>query len=522
MRAFWADLWRRRWFRWTFTPVASIALSWFCICLILNYVGERRWQKVKARLEAGGERTDYFALLPPLIPDEQNFCAIEALDGIQTPEGTDEISAVGQRKRDAIAGQSAYIEWHEQEALQFDPLNDGSVPTDQTILTALSLTGLPGPGNTPSLKTWQELKADIEEKVPILVELYHAVERRPLAEYLPRPKQQEFPEISMSSAHLYVCRDLGAVSRIYSVVCLRCGDIPGSLRAALISLRLAQAAGASYPRAAMSMSIAHQSDFLSLAWIYLEGRHLDDAGLVWIQKELRRIDPAAAFLKSSRELMALSADYCDYHRTHRWRRWTVTKDFFWLRFSMPDAVMTGVGAVLPSGFFELNKASDISLQYDHIIQPLKTSGLRHLEAEVTKWHDLVYSAKTWQRPDLFMTMFSMSSEYRAVMMHENQRLQTLLACTLERHFLRHGSYPSRLGNIDPEYSSGLSLVDVKGEEFHYTLTAKGRFKLWSGGPDGVDDGGRFGSEMHHVPHAPHEPTYRGDWVWRYEPAIKAP
>jgi len=64
---------------------------------------------------------------------------------------------------------------------------------------------------------------------------------------------------------------------------------------------------------------------------------------------------------------------------------------------------------------------------------------------------------------------------------------------------------------------------VNGEKTHYTLVPGGRFRLWSPGPDGRDDGGKFGVELSGArQRSPHHESYLGDWVWRYDPEVKVP
>ncbi len=102
MRAFLLDLWNHRGFRYTFLAVAVIAVFWFMLHLVLNWSGEKRWQRIKTQLEAEGETFDFHALYPPPIPDDQNFCAIEPLNGIRTPEGSSPEALAAQKKREVI------------------------------------------------------------------------------------------------------------------------------------------------------------------------------------------------------------------------------------------------------------------------------------------------------------------------------------------------------------------------------------------------------------------------------------
>jgi len=530
MRAFWADLWQRRWFRWTFTPVAAVVLSWCCICLILNYAGEKRWQKVKAKLEAEGEIFDYFALLPPPIPDEQNFCAIEALNGIRAAEGSSEISVLGKRKRDEINRQSGFIEPKDRLLIRFGLLQEPNVPDDHAIRGVLSRRGFLGPGSEPPTKTWQEIRKEMEGHAPILMELCQAVRQRPQAEHLPRPARNELPEMlmRMSFEQLTVCQPLSDLCRLYSLACLRCGDVRNSLDASLVLLRIGQAADSNRSLLGNLVAVTHQAQFHALLWLHLEGKHLDDAALSLIQHELLRFDPTAQHLASMRAEIALGVDCYDYLQAHPGERRNVLTDTSGLRSSTTiEKLLPPLSTWFPSGSFSLSKASDVELLFYHIIQPLKTGGLRHFETEISMLHALLQASPAWQRPDLIVAKMSIptfASIHRMVVVHKNQHLQALQACALERHFLRHGAYPATLEALDAEFLAGLSLLDVNGEKMHYAQVPGGRFRLWSPGPDGVDDGGKFGSEVVSGARGrtPSHPSYLGDWVWRYEPAVKVP
>lgn len=530
MRALWADLWRRRWFRWTFTPVASIALSWCCICLILNYVGERRWQQVKARLEADGESFDYFALLPPPIPDEQNFCAIEALNGIRAAEGPGEIAILGKKKRDEINRQSAFLEPKDRMLVSINPLYEAVPPDDRVILSGLGRKGVSLLGKELPPKTWQEVRTELEKNAPVLIELCQAVRQRPHAEHLPRPAPHELPRplMRMSFEQLTVCQPLSDLVRLYALACLRCDDVRTSLDASLVLLRIAQADDSNRSLLGNLVAATHQTQFHSLLWLYLEGRHLDDASLLLVQQELQRFDPTKQHLASLRSELALGVDTYDYLQAHPVERWNMLGSASDLVSSASIAKPVALlSVVMPGGFFSLSKASDIELMCDGIIKPLKNQGLRHFETEITRVHALLQASTAWKRPDLLLAKMSVPTFaliHRMMILHENQHRQALLACALERHYLRHAGYPAVLEALDAEFLAGLSLLDVNGEKMHYQQTSGGRYRLWSIGPDGVDNGGKFGSEVVNGARGrtPSHPQYLGDWVWRYDQAVEKP
>jgi len=80
-----------------------------------------------------------------------------------------------------------------------------------------------------------------------------------------------------------------------------------------------------------------------------------------------------------------------------------------------------------------------------------------------------------------------------------------LACALERFRLARGDYPDRLEDLVPKFLPSLPVEIVNGEPYHYRRLANGRFVLYSVGTDLKDDGGEID------PNA----KKQKDWVWRY-------
>ncbi len=77
--------------------------------------------------------------------------------------------------------------------------------------------------------------------------------------------------------------------------------------------------------------------------------------------------------------------------------------------------------------------------------------------------------------------------------------QSILACALELHRLRHGEYPDDLTG----FPADVVLDPFHGTPFRYQRTDEG-YLLYSIGPDGKDDGGQKGRGF---------PTESPDWVW---------
>jgi hypothetical protein len=96
---------------------------------------------------------------------------------------------------------------------------------------------------------------------------------------------------------------------------------------------------------------------------------------------------------------------------------------------------------------------------------------------------------------------------------EVDRRLSVTACALERYRLRHGGYPETLDVLAPEFLTSIPLDPILGQPLRYTREAPDRFRLWSVGEDGVNDGGLRLKRPTDTPEAE-----AGDWVWAWPEA----
>jgi hypothetical protein len=64
----------------------------------------------------------------------------------------------------------------------------------------------------------------------------------------------------------------------------------------------------------------------------------------------------------------------------------------------------------------------------------------------------------------------------------------LCGMAIRSFYLEHGSYPTNLADLVPNYLDAVTLDPFGGRPLHYRQTSQG-FLLYSVGPDGIDDGG---------------------------------
>jgi hypothetical protein len=529
VRAFLSDLWSHRGFRYTFIVGLSVAASVTCFYWVLNWTGEKRWQRVKAKLEAEGETFDFYSLYPAPIPDEQNFCAIEPLKGIRTPEGTSTEAVAAQKKRDVILRQADLLTSDLCDAAYFDFLSRAKEPNFIAILNKLKETKVLKLKSDSA--TWAEVQTALETQAPILKVLGSTAKQRGGAIFTPCPSRADLPELvtSLSNPHFNPTFRLAGLLKFHSLICFKSGNFGAAMNDSLALLRLSQGAYNSNTMIANLIGNTLQMDFQQLVWLMLNSRQYDDAALAHVQEELLFSGSENACLKSFRAEMAIGVAAMEYLERYPDGRWVNTYKAF-AQDMVPTklAHRSALSQFIPSSFIIHSKAAVVEAQWQYMIRPLSENGFKDVSPNEKRFETYLVSISPWLNPDLAFVKWLMPPLLHIVpqcAIAENQRRQAVLACALERHFRRYGSYPETLQSLAAEYRGENDLFDVNGEVMRYALVPGGRFRLWSLGPDGKDDGGQFGMEIKTKARRPLNawvPSYIGDWVWRYDPAVKVP
>jgi hypothetical protein len=87
----------------------------------------------------------------------------------------------------------------------------------------------------------------------------------------------------------------------------------------------------------------------------------------------------------------------------------------------------------------------------------------------------------------------------------------MVACALERYRLARGQYPEELNALVPAFAAVLPHDIINGQPLKYRRTDNGRFILYSVGWNEKDDGGVVATKGN----PPRQDPDQGDWVWQY-------
>ena len=158
-----------------------------------------------------------------------------------------------------------------------------------------------------------------------------------------------------------------------------------------------------------------------------------------------------------------------------------------------------LSVLLPKGWFQMNHVA-LMHGYQLILNAFREAlrGPNQLEArsrvhgEGDPVDQYIQAVRSHPDPRTFVCGMLLPALSRS--MDKTLRAQAaaslgMTACALERYRLANGKYPASLKEIVPAYLDAVTLDPLNNEPLHYRVTDEGWFQLWSVGLDRKDDGG---------------------------------
>jgi hypothetical protein len=512
------SLLHRRWFRRLLWTLITLITLWVLLAVALNWTGQRRWLRLKAELDSGGETLDLLKLLPPPIADAQNFAAIEPLNGIRLAPGDSPAAKAAQAKRDAIKKACEFL--HDDrlsQAFASEALRKAQSPDLSQIIKALrEQKQLMLPPNADALA----VRHALEQHLPMLTQLAEAARSRSEAEFLPRWEAASLPEnlFTLAMPHYITVQDLSRALRLHGLVCLDSGDSAAAVGDVIAILRLADGALHEPFLIGHLVGITQQQIAVELTWVLMQKRVLTTEMIQALQQGFQGLDIPASLLLATRGEMAAGAGMGELLERDASRAAELFSMMQNDGQSTAAAFERALMRSIPSGLFTHMKTSLVQAEWDYLVRPNREQGLKTALVVPDPLDVWVKSQNLLRRPDNMLARLALPAVgqvKRSSALAEVTRLQTLIACALELHFLKHGSYPPKLEDL-----ANTSITAFDETPMHYRTSADGRYRLWHFGPDGKNDSGALAAEnpQNKKDTSPRSTDYLGDWTWRYEPA----
>jgi hypothetical protein len=463
----------------------SLATLLALVVAVENFRARCAWESYRRDQEARGNRLDIKAIIPPPVPDDQNFATTPLLRPL-FPDGQPYASDLGKKLDIAHPGDNSRIE--------------------------------PRLGNRASRKRFKieewraffdgrDVLAALGKFDPELREI-SAASRRPYARF---PVAYEksffapFPHVSilMKLAKIYALRASAGLQE-------RRED--ASLADAQTIFKISESVKDEPALISLLVGGAVCDRGLQVVWEGLEDHRWTDAQLLALEDALQRID----FLKGV--TLAFRGERTFYSETLL--SWVAKPE------QMAKA-MEGVGepeqltlkytprAVIYRNLIAANRELEtFLLSVDPEAHRVFPARVREVGESLIDGAYLQFFKRcglTVPNPYTILTKMCMPAFLQATQRAASFQTSTdeaVIACALERFRLANGQYPDALEKLSPSFLQKIPRDVMTGEMLHYRPTNDGKFLLYSVGMNGSDDGGKVVLKANGS-----VDLSQGDWVW---------
>lgn len=495
-----------------------------------NWRGKRAWTQFRLAGEAQGERFDLAGMIPPPVPDDQNFFATPLWEGMHFTRTNDHTVW-----RDTNWGSRVQFDVYGPKA-EAAPKNGGFASAVRVDLSAWqeyyrgsnNVFAAPAGGrNDPvSVTNYFPIAQDAQAPaVDVLLALSKFDEnRRLLQEAAARPQARFWINYEDGFGallpHLARMKSTATYLSLHAAASLKKGDNQPALEDLKLSFRLAEAAQSEPILISYLVRVAMLQIALQPVWEGLVDHQWTDAELAAIETELGRLDLLADYHFAMRGERAFSLWAVDYVQRRG------AQGFNELGGEVEAASAPANGdllektlgtasfALIPSGWFDQNKLSLARMQANHIL-PLVNREQRIVSPDSARQTQALIEDRS-PRPtpyDLFPRMLLPALTQTAEKCARAQTSVDLarIACALERYRLAHGQFPETLDKLVPLFIAKHPHDVINRQPLKYRRTDDSSFILYSVGWNETDDGGtvalnKDGKSVN---------WKQGDWVWRY-------
>ncbi len=488
-----------------------------------DWRGKHDWEQFKHEWEAKGERFDAAGVIPPSVPDDQNFAMTPVFDTVD--KLMDEKWRA--QHRNPHSGQDGdQMEWDTNlvNPLEMNISENGDSPTNGT--------GSWQKATVSDLNTWQQYYRTLASKTnefPVApqpetpaqdvllalspydstIEELSQATRLPYARFPLSYDRQ--PPAGILLPHLSGLRQCSQVLQLRAIAELHNGQTDQALADVKLMLRLGNSIHTEPFLISHLVSIAIVNLALQPVWEGLVQHQWTDAQLVELDSELAKRD----FLTDYQVAMRGGQMLCEIGNIEYLRRFPEQAPDL-VRYGGDDEPSHILAQIpwrsIPNGWFFQNELRCARAMLDdylpsvdasqHLVRPedLRRANAA-LEAE-TQHANLFNLAERLFLPALGQVVTKFASGQESVDLAR-------VAIALERYRLAHGEYPESLDVLAPQFIKQIPHDIINGQPLHYRRTSDGQFVLYSVGWNETDDGGVVG-----LNDSGRADIRKGDWVWR--------
>jgi hypothetical protein len=533
-----------RWLFWKHWRRTFFALACFATLIALFYAeedwrGKHDWEKFKREWEAKGERFDWQSVVPPRVPDDQNFA--------MQPIWVDSIKFE--------YGSNVCKQWYGETMTEAERTNlvdrlNLSIYGNEDWKNAPT-NGNWARGTETDLGGWQnyyrvlatktnEFPVPLQPQTPaadVLLALSKfdpAIEELRQASRLPYSRfplnYENQPPAAILLPHLAVLKRCAQVLQLRAIAELQNGQGDKALADIKLLLHLTDSARTEPFLISHLVRIAMLEYTLQPIYEGLAEHKWSDTQLADLDSELAKLDFLTDFESAMRGERAMEIANIEFLRHpprnpefHRPRLYFLAP-FFSLVHELYNISDEGDGnsqmgfqtlalGFGPSGWLVQNELRIAQFETKWYL-PIVDEKTQTISPDKARVPDSALDQEIRHRtPEnllerLFMPSFGSAAKRFAYAQSSTDLARVAIA--LERCRLAYGEYPKSLDALGSQFSEGIPHDIIGGQPLNYRRTSDGQFVLYSVGWNETDDDGVVGLTKSGAPD-----INRGDWVWRY-------
>jgi hypothetical protein len=504
-------------------------LACFATLIALFYAEEdwrgwHAWNQFKHEWEAKGEKLDYANIIPPAVPDEQNFALTPVVASCYEtyfdktghevkPRNTnvvDRFSILSWRdisyenQREKVPESAGWQAAEKIDLKAWQAFFRSPPPTNSNLTNSFSIASQPQMPADDVLLALSKYDSVIEE--------IRQASRLPYSRF---PLTYESGDASsILLPHLAALKTSVLAVRLRAVAELQKNQTELAVEDVRLGLYLANAIRTETFRISQLVRLSMVDIALQPIWEGLAEHRWSASQLVAMDEELAKLDFLADFQNAQKSEMFFSAKEANYLRRHR----DYATQFAQMGFVYPmDARFKfAIYRYMPGGWFYQSalKNGRTVMEYS----PAVNHDTKTISPAIVRRADAAANAVSFFDPldtlkKMFGAEFLMGNCLKKIAAGQASVDLARTAIALERYRLAHGEFPESLDALAPQFIAQVPHDVIGGGPLKYRRTADGQFVLYSIGWNETDDGGV----------AVYNPKYKnggvwldqGDWIWRY-------
>jgi hypothetical protein len=479
-----------------------------------DWRGRHAWNQFKHQWEAKGEQFNLASVVPPPVPEDQNFAMtpivftsygqILTREGKLIPEDKRDEHFVVRMRMPLTLDSPAPTNWAGDRVKGTLSRLEGWQRYYRELAARTNAFPVPAQPQSPAA----DVLLALSKYDGVLAEL-RAASQLPYSRY-PINWDSESP-FMIYLPHLAPLKGCAALLQLRSLAELQNGQPDKALEDVRLGLQLADKVRTEPLLISHLVRIAMVQLMLQPVWEGLAEHKWSDAQLAAIEAELATIDFPAAWRLSMKSELGGQADELNLLLRHR-NRFDELQLLINFAGNQNNVRLPGdlIVRLIPAGWFYQNEYHCARMMMEYCV-PLADANQCTFSPAVAHRGEAALAASVAGPFNLFerliLPVLSNAAPKFAYGQASADLARTALA--LERCRLARGALPESLDTLAPQFITNVPPDVIGGQPLRYRRTPEGSFVLYSVGWNEQDDGGLAGFDKEGA-----VDIQRGDWVWR--------